>query len=72
MRESKLTPNRFWNVCPLIVRGLKSLGIGFPLVWGLRAVPAGGFWAGVKYDMPSAGFVGMSGQLVMMSVCNLV
>lgn len=30
-----------------IVKGWKSLGMGLPLVCGLRAVPAGGDCAGV-------------------------
>lgn len=37
-----------WNSTPRILRGWNSLGIGLPLGWGFSAVPAGGFWAGVK------------------------
>lgn len=55
-------PRRLWKVVPRIVRGVKSLGMGLPLVWGTRAVPAVGVWAGVKKGTPFAGWVGMSGQ----------
>jgi hypothetical protein len=39
---------RFWNVVPRTVSGVNSFGMGLPLVWGLRAVPAAGNCAGVK------------------------
>lgn len=52
-----------------MVNGWNSLGIGFPLDWGFRAVPAVGLCAGVKNEMPSAGVVGISGQFVMLSEC---
>jgi hypothetical protein len=39
---------RFWRVRPRILRGVKSLGRGLLLHWGLAAVPEGGSWAGVK------------------------
>ena len=64
--EELHTPRRFWKVTPRTVRGLNSLGMGFPLVWGSRAVPAGGLWAGVKYEMPSAGLTETSGQVILM------
>lgn len=63
-----LTPNRFWNVTPRTVKGLNNLGMGFPLVWGTRAVPAGGLWAGLKYEMPSAGLTETSGQVMLGNV----
>jgi hypothetical protein len=50
------------------VNGVNSLGIGFPLFWGLRAVPAAGNWAGVKYGMPFAAGVGISGQAIVSSI----
>lgn len=53
-----------------MVKGWKSLGMGLPFVWGLRAVPAGGFWAGVKYEMPLAGATGTFGQ-VMVVICRV-
>lgn len=59
---------RFWKVTFRTVNGVNSLGIGFPLFWGLRAVPAAGNWAGVKYGMPFAAGVGMSGQAIVMSM----
>ena len=62
------SPMRFWKVTLRTVNGVKSLGIGFPLFCGLRAVPAAGNWAGVKYGMPFAAGVGMSGQAIVMSV----
>jgi hypothetical protein len=59
---------RFWKVTFRTVNGVKSLGMGFTLFWGLRAVPAAGNWAGVKYGMPFAAGVGMSGQAIVMSM----
>ena len=59
---------RFWKVTLRTVNGVNSLGIGLPLFWGLRAVPAAGNWAGVKYGMPFAAGVGMSGQAIVMIV----
>lgn len=56
---------RFWKVTLRTVKGVNSLGIGLPLFWGLRAVPAAGNWAGVKYGMPFAAGVGMSGQAIV-------
>jgi hypothetical protein len=61
------TPSLLWNVRPLIVKEWNSLGIGFPLDWGFRAVPAGGLCSGVKYETPSARLVGISGQFVILS-----
>jgi hypothetical protein len=62
------SPMRFWKVTLRTVNGVNSLGIGLPLFWGLRAVPAAGNWAGVKYEMPFAAGVGMSGQAIVSSV----
>jgi len=42
---------RFWSVMPRSFSGVKSFGTGVPLVWGSRAVPAGGICAGVKYEI---------------------
>jgi hypothetical protein len=45
---------RFWKVTSRILRGVKSVG-GF----ADRALPAGVFWAGVKYGvLGAAGFFG--------------
>jgi hypothetical protein len=42
--------------------------MAFPLVCGLRAVPAGGVCAGVKYEMPSAAATGTLGQVMVIDV----
>jgi hypothetical protein len=59
---------RFWKVTFRTVNGVNNLGIGLSLFWGLRAVPAAGNWAGVKYGMPFAAGVGMSGQAIVMGM----
>jgi hypothetical protein len=59
---------RFWKVVPRTVRGVKSFGIGLPLVWGFRAVPAAGNCAGVKKGTPFAAGVGRSDQAIFESV----
>lgn len=51
-----------------MVRGLNNLGMALPLVCGLRAVPAGGLCAGVKYEMPFAAGTGTSGQVMVIDV----
>ena len=51
-----------------MVSGVKSFGIGLPLVWGVRAVPAVGNCAGVKKGTPLAGWVGTSTQAVIFKV----
>lgn len=45
---------RFWKVKPRMVSGWNSFGGLCPLGWGSLAVPDGGFWAGVKYEILSA------------------
>lgn len=59
---------RFWNSRPLILRGLNSVGIGFPSGCGSTAVPEGGTCAGVKYGVAGAGLFTTLGMLEAM-VC---
>jgi hypothetical protein len=43
-----LSRMRFWRVRPRMVRGVNTLGIGFPFGCGSEAVPLGGSCKGVK------------------------
>ena len=52
---------RFGRVRLRTFRGWNSLGGAEPSDCGFAAVPAGGVWAGVKYEMPAAGLFSMSG-----------
>lgn len=46
--EENSTKILFGNVTPRIFNGWNNLGTGFPSLCGINAVPAGGFWNGVK------------------------